>query len=232
MKITALISFWSAGVAAAISVQAQGTFENLDFESAYLPTIPAGQSGGLVSISDALPDWSAAVGSTAVTQILYNSITVGSPSIDIFGPNWDLPPGIIGGSYSVALQWGEGPGLVEESASLWQDGTIPANAESLEFKAWTFLGTTPLTVSFAGDNLPLFVLSSGVSHSANIASFANQTGQLEFTAPVGSVAGVGGIELDDISFSTSVVPEPGPVTLTAIGGLLFALYRRFAFTRQ
>ena len=35
--------------------------------------------------------------------------------------------------------------------------------------------------------------------------------------------------LDDISFSpTSVIPEPEPLALMSIGGLLFALYRRFA----
>jgi hypothetical protein len=181
-----------------------------------------------------LPGWSASLGSVSTTQVLQNNITLGSASIDIFGPDWNGVPGIIDGSYSVALQWGYGPGLIEESVSLSQDGTIPANARSLEFEAWAFLPPSPLTVSFAGDNLSLFVVSSGVSPSgqpynvygANISRYANQTGQLEFTAPFSAVGGAGGVELDDISFSPSAVPEPGPVALTAIGGLIFAWFRQ------
>jgi hypothetical protein len=128
---------------------------------------------------------------------------------------------------------GSGPQLV--GASLSQDGTIPANTESLEFDAENFEGTTPLSVSFAGDNLTLFVLSFAVSPSgqpynvygANIAPYAGQTGQLEFTATFDNW-----IELDDISFSTTSIPEASPLALTGIGGLLFALYRRFAPKRQ
>ena len=221
--------------------ECQDTFHNLDFESADLSVIPAGQGGGLVSIGAALPGWTASLGGTAVTQVYQNLISTGSASIDILGPDWNSVPGIIDGNYSVALQWGYGPGLVEENASLSQDGTIPANAKSLEFTAWTFLGPTPLSVSFAGDSLSLFVQSSGVApsgqpynvYAANIAAYANQTGELEFTAPFSNVGGVGGIELDDISFSPmAVTPEPDPLVLTGIGGLLFALYRRFAPKRQ
>jgi hypothetical protein len=84
-------------------------------------------------------------------------------------------------------------------------------------------------VSFAGDNLSLFVLSSGTTpdgapygvYGANIASFAGQTGQLEFTASV-----FNWVELDDISFSTTAVPEPNALALTGLGALLFGLYRR------
>jgi hypothetical protein len=39
--------------------------------------------------------------------------------------------------------------------------------------------------------------------------------------------------LDDISFSsTSAIPESSPLALTGLGGLLIALYRRFAPKRQ
>jgi hypothetical protein len=64
-------------------------------------------------------------------------------------------------------------------------------------------------------------------YGANIAPYAGQTGQLEFTATF-----YNWVELDDISFSTTAIPEPSPLALTGVGGLLFALYRRFAPKRQ
>jgi hypothetical protein len=222
-------------LAHSLSAFAQGTFQNLDFESANLSPIPSGQYGGEVPIASALPEWSASFGSTPVTQVLQNNFTLGAPSIDIFGPDWTSPPGIISGSYTVGLQSGYGPGLIPESASLSQDGTIPANTESLEFEAENSQGATPLSVSFAGDNLTLFVLSSAVAPSgqpysvygANIAPYAGQTGQLEFTATFFNA-----VQLDDISFSTQAIPEASPLVLTGVGGLLFALYRRFAPRRR
>jgi hypothetical protein len=229
-------------VFACLSIHAQGTFQNLDFEQANPISAGAPYNPEAVTAASALPFWTVLYGNSTQTQVEYNAVSLGAAEVDLFGPGTAAGvPAPLDGSYSVALQWGYGPGLIEESVSLWQDGTIPENAESLEFKAWIFQGTTPLSVSFAGDNLSLFVLSSGVSPSGqpynvyggNIAAYANQTGQLEFTAPVvGNVAGVGGIELDDISFSTQVIPEPSPLALGAIGTALFALNRRFSPRRQ
>jgi len=67
---------------------------------------------------------------------------------------------------------------------------------------------------------PLYV------YGVNIAQYAGQTGQLEFTALDNNPPGQ--IELDDINFSTQTVPEPSPLALTGVGTLAFALYRRFA----
>jgi hypothetical protein len=114
--------------------------------------------------------------------------------------------------------------------SLWQDGTIPANAQSLQFSAWSWLPPfTIFTVSFDGNTLSPVVLSSGQTaagqpytvYGANVALYAGQTGQLEFTAGFNN-SGPSWTELDDISFSTnSIAPEPGILVLTSIGGLLF-----------
>jgi hypothetical protein len=66
-----------------------------------------------------------------------------------------------------------------------------------------------------------------ILYGANISAWAGQTGDLEFTADFNVHDPY--LVLDDISFSpTTVIPEPSPVALTGIGGLLFALYRRFA----
>jgi hypothetical protein len=166
----------------------------------------------------------------AVTEVLQNNYTLGAAGIDIFGPSWNqVDPGVIDGNYTVFLQ--SNP---ISSTSIFQTATVPFDAESLQFKTADILGSGPLTVSIAGNALSPVLLSSGTSPSGqpydvygvNIALYANQTGELEFTAPTTSPYYV---ELDDISFSTtSIVPEPSIGVLTAVGGLLFGARKRFA----
>ncbi len=221
---------WSATFLAVLSAQAQGTFQNLNFESANLSPIVSGQYGGEVAISSALPGWSATIGGVAVTQVLQNNYTLGEASISIFGPSWnDVDPGIIDGNYTVFLQaFNPGQGNV----SLWQTGTIPANAASLQFSAWNYTSVNEaFSVSFAGNSLSPVSLGSGQSASGqaytvygvSIAPYAGQTGQLEFTAFGGQ--GPDWIELDDIAFSPNGVPEPSTLALVVIGGLALAARR-------
>ncbi|HUD49180.1 MAG TPA: PEP-CTERM sorting domain-containing protein [Candidatus Baltobacteraceae bacterium] len=224
-------------IASSVQTFAQGTFENLNFEQASpVPVVGSPYYPYAVTTASAVPFWTVYYGNTPQSQILYNTMSLGAPEVDLFGPNNGVgDPGVIDGNYSVGLKSGFGPGFVPQSVSLWQNGTMPANAESLEFDAANFGGGTPLSVSFAGDNLTLFVLSSAVAPSgqpysvygANIAPYAGQTGQLEFTATF-----YNWVELDDISFSTQAIPEPSPLALTGIGGFLFALYRRLSPRRR
>ncbi|MGP8236267.1 MAG: PEP-CTERM sorting domain-containing protein [Limisphaerales bacterium] len=51
---------------------------------------------------------------------------------------------------------------------------------------------------------------------------------MSFTEPPPPIGGPSGLLLDDISFSPNAVPEPNTLALTALGGLLFVLYRRLA----
>ena len=108
------------------SVSGQSTFQNLDFESADLPPISAGQYGWGVSIASALPGWSASINGVPVTQVFQNNYTLGEASIDILGPNWNsVDPGIIDGDYTVFLrsvQYGS-----RQCLNL-ADGTVPAKA--------------------------------------------------------------------------------------------------------
>jgi hypothetical protein len=223
-------------IASSVQTFAQGTFQNLNFEQANPISAGYPYQPWDVNAASALPSWTVSYGSVEQTVVAFNVISAGAAQVDLFGPDNGVgDPGVIDGNYSVAVQAGFGPGLLPESTSLSQNGTIPANAETLEFDAQNFEGGTPLSVSFAGDNLTLFVVSSAVAPSgqpynvygANIAPYAGQTGQLEFTATFFNA-----VELDDISFSTQAIPEPSPVVLTGVGGLLVALYRRFAPKRQ
>jgi hypothetical protein len=230
MKIKKLIGEFSVGILVVLSAHAQGTFQNLNFESADLSN-PSGPFNE-VPIASALPGWSGSIDGTPVTQIWANDYSLGAAAIDVFGPGWNsVNPGIIGGSYSVFLQAFY---VTEGNVSLWQNGTVPVNAESLQFSAWNFGPKGSFSVSFAGNSLSPVVLSSGQTPSGqlydvygvNIAPYAGQTGQLEFTALDNNSPEQ--IELDDIAFSPTAVPEPTPLALTGIGALLFALYRRFS----
>jgi hypothetical protein len=242
VKIATAIIGWLAIAVVVLPTHAQGTFQNLDFEQAglYLTPVPSGQFGGEVPVSSALPDWTAYLGNVQQTQALQNNYTAGTASINILGPDWgsglgQSPSMIIDGSYTVMLQAGTEPGNmnVYVSASIAQNGTVPLTAQSVEFKAWALTGPTAPSIYFNGNSLPPVVISSTPNftlYGANISPYAGQSGQLEFTAGTGS--GPDWILLDDISFSTGAVPEPNPLTLTGIGGLLFALYRRVAQKRE
>ena len=227
VKTIKLITGFSIVLLNVLSAHAQGTFQNLNFESANLSN-PSGPYNE-VPITSALPDWSASIGNVAVTEIWANGVSTGEATIDVFGPGWNyIDPGIIDGNYTVFLQaFDTGQGNV----SLWQNGTIPANAASLQFCAWDYSSVID-SVSFAGNNLSPVVLGSGQSPSGqaytvygiNITPYAGQTGQLEFTAFGGQSPNP--FELDDISFV--LTPEPSIVALTAIGGLLFGARKWFA----
>jgi len=212
------------------STQAQGSFQNLDFESANVAPSGPEPYGTFVPIGSALPGWTAYLGAQQLTQVGYNAPTLSLANISLIGPNWNSSDtgiygaGIIDGNYSVLVQAGGVPTNAGqgESASIAQNGTVPTTAESLQFKAFA---ENPFSVSFAGNVLGLVVLSSGVSadglpynlYAANISAWAGQTGELEFTAD--NAVNDPYLVLDDIAFSPNPVPEPGTLALmlTAIG---------------
>ena len=223
------------------TANAQGSFQNLNFESAAPGPPITGPIGGAdyQPIGLALPGWNASIGGISVTEVLQNNYTLGAASIDILGPGWgslypfqSIDPGIIDGNYTVFLQaFNTGQGNV----SLWQNGTIPANAESLQFSAWSYLSSTAtFSVSFGGNSLSPVVLSSGQSpsgqpydvYAVNIAPYAGLSGQLEFTANPNNY-GPSWTAFDDITFSTNVlaVPEPNTLALILTGGLALAARR-------
>jgi hypothetical protein len=101
---------------------AQGTFQNLDFESASLMPVAAFQ-GGYVPASEALPDWIVYIGGQQQIQVLQNQITTGAPSVDILTPTSPTGNGgIIDGNDTVVLQAGYQDGITPETASISQTG--------------------------------------------------------------------------------------------------------------
>jgi hypothetical protein len=221
------------------NADAQTNFQNLDFESASFSNPISGPIAGAdyQPVGLGLPGWNASIGGNPVTEVLQNDYTLGEASVDILGPGWGsgpygIPtdPGIIDGNYTVFLQaFNQAQGNV----SLFQTATIPADALSLQFKAWVMLPYSSFSVSFDGNSLSPVALSSGQSPSgqsyevygANLGSYAGETGPLEFTANAND-NGASWMELDDINFSTTTVtPEPNTLALAVMGGLALAARR-------
>ena len=184
-------------------VRGQGTFVNLAFESARIildassPYYPSA-----VNATNALPGWTA-IGSIGYPDVLYNSVTLGSPAISIHDLN-DLGQPAIQGRYSVYLQSMGG------YTAIAQTGQIPPAAQSLTF--WSYF--TGFQVIFNGQVIPYASIGSGPNftiYGGDITAFSGQAGELRF---------VGGGFLDNIQFSNLPIPEPGVFGLCALGALL------------
>jgi hypothetical protein len=207
-----------------VSGFAQGTLQNLDFEQAD-PVFVNGNSGPYVTATSALPYWTPEIGGVPQTQILENVFSLGSPQIVLLTSTSPQPP--LDGDYSVLLT-GSG-----ETASISQTGQIPFGTESLFFEAQKGSGgggNGNLTVMIGTQTVstvPVAFEPNFTLYGANISAWAGDTEQLTFAAS--PTMGQNTWEIDDISLSTTAVtPEPSALALTGIGGLLFALYRRFA----
>jgi hypothetical protein len=236
MNATAHIVCLSGALLAALAAQAQGGFQNLDFESANLAD-PFGIYNE-VPIGNGLPWWSGSIGPVAATEVWADGVSAGTATLDVEGPNVNSAGiGPLDGNYSAFLQSGATPGgsSVGVDVSIFQSGMIPSDALSLQFDVWSLYPEANFSVSFAGNSLSPVVLSTVLSASGenydvygvSIASYAGQTGQLDFTALFNDGINPGNIELDDITFSPMSVPEPNMFWLTAFGGLLLAAGKWF-----
>ncbi len=180
----------------------QGTFINLNFENPIPPLVPDGS--GTVPITNALPGWTGYIGGVEQSRVFYNTVSLGAAAISLQGPGSPYQP--FEGDYFVRLQVGFDRLTVPALAQL---GTVLSTAESVRF-----YGTGSLSVSFAGEQIPLSPLGSTSAYTVyggDISSFAGQSGWLRFE-------GYG--LLDDIFFSDQRVPEPGVLALSGLGVLL------------
>jgi hypothetical protein len=199
----------------------------MDFEDATYVPDPSGPFYPYsVYTSDAIPGWTGYLGRTQVTDVLYNDFTLGNASIDIVGPG----DGVIEGQYSVVLQPGFDPFGSSQNvgASISQTGLVPANAQSLQFKS--FIADSALasdfSVSFAGHNLSLVTLGTGLNYTlygADISAFAGQLGALTIAAS--AQPNIAPYYFDSFVFLPSSVPEPSTMSL-AIICILFCCWCR------
>jgi len=213
-QFASLLVISAAGFVTPRAALAQGTFQNLDFESATIPIIPAGEFGSPVPVAQALPGWTAYLPNiTTVNQIGHNDLSLGGEAIIIFGPQWHSSD-ILQGNYTILLETAFIGGAPQPSltAAIGQTGLVPSSAESVRFFA---VGSVKVT--FNGQVIPLFQLGSRTNYTVyggDISAFAGQTGELRFTSPAsGPVVAL----LDNIYFSTQPIPEPSVLGLFALG---------------
>lgn len=206
---------------------AQG-FVNLDFESATIVPV-SGDPYGRVEFAPAFPGWTGYTGANSATLALYNNIFLDSSGIGIFDAN--SPSNVIQGNYTAMLEAGLGLGTGQSAnTTLSQTGTIPSNTQSLLFDATSGVDANTFAVSLNGQTLSLIPLSSSSNYTlygANISAWADTTATLAFTvfAQQPYANNIHIVYLDDIQFSSSAVPEPSVLGLSALGGLLLAWRR-------
>ena len=200
-------------------LMSQGTFQNLNFESANLPVIPPGQSGGTVSSIVAIPSWQAFFGTTPINSITHNDVSLGAVNISILGPNYGSA--IIEGNYTVSLQAGFNTDPNMRDASITQSGLVPASAQSLQIK--TGIGAVDFNVALANQNLQLVVLGGGANYTlygADISAFSGEVAELRITALRTAQRPLNPVSLDSIVFSTQTIPEPSAISILSIGAML------------
>ncbi len=204
------------------SLDAQGTFQNLNFESATIVPVTIGQQT-YAQFGPAFPSWIGYYGSSLATVVLYNNRNLGSSSINIFDGNYVDPidPSFFHpiSNFTAVLQ--SGNANFDVDVALAQTGTVPAGTASLRFLAQN-PGRT-LFVSMGGQLLSLAVLQDFGGYQefgADISMFAGQTAELRFTQRHGGIGFAGDVMFDNISFSTDPVPEPSTWALFALGSAL------------
>lgn len=188
-------------------MRAQGTFRNLDFESATLVPIP-GDPFGRVEFAPAFPGWIGYIGTSVQTVADHNNRSLSEPGIAIMGPDYPGPNSLEGHFYARLYLAFPGPPVV---AALAQTGTVPADTESVRFYASSF--DTPF-LYFAGQQIPVSVLQTTPAYTVyggNISAFAGQMGELRFE---------GSLTFDNILFSPVPIPEPSTLGLFTLGALL------------
>jgi hypothetical protein len=196
-------------------------FHNFGFEGAYYS--PVGGNPLLVYASQALPGWKAYYGTNRQGTVFWDSPSGGSTCISVLSSSSALE-----GQFSVLLQGGRygAPEAVEYmDASISQTGTVPSDAQSLQFKAHP--GWRPLTVSLDGISVPFLPLSVEANYTvfaADVSAFAGETVELRFSAlspdPFGPA---NNWTLDSISFRPESIPEPAVPGLCCMALLILCL---------
>jgi len=181
----------------------------------------------LRSLSSDLPGWNGSLINTSTivttpqTQIVYDGISTGGDGISIIDDN---APGVepLEGNYSVFLFGGGAPSVV--SASISQTGLIPAGTEFLLMDAWTFNASPVVAINGQAINMvALQTFANYTLYGGDISSYMGDTVTLSFTDPAPASDAPSQFLLDNVSFSTTAVPEPSSLALVVMGGLALAV---------
>ena len=148
VRIRALPLLCLVAACVAGKAKAQGTFQNLGFESAAIVPIAADPYGS-VQFGSAFPGWVGYVGGISQGAALYNNYFLDSSGIAIITSNWPhyFGPsiGIIEGGCTALIQAGVVGGIENPAdTTLAQSSLVPVSAESLRFRAYGSSAIGPL----------------------------------------------------------------------------------------
>ncbi len=217
--------------AVTMNCQAQGTFQNLNFEAANLVAVPGG-----IAFGQALPNWAGFVGGVPQSAVLSNSYYLDTSGITIVTMDWPgyFDAGVISGGYSVLLQAGLSFSVdpVPADVSLAQSGTVPVTAQALYFRAYpgSVSGFLPLRVFIGGQNVSFTPLSTDPKSTlfgADIRPWQGIATTVDFTLLAQRPHfGNNYMFLDSIQFSDLPIPEPSSLSLLVLSALLLGKFRR------
>src|SRR5439155_26735363 len=89
----------------AFNAVAQGTFQNLNFESA---NVSPANARGFFPITNVLPNWTGYLGTNQVSQAFYNGVSAGAALVSLISSNTPFSEDqVIGGKYTAVLATGE-----------------------------------------------------------------------------------------------------------------------------
>jgi hypothetical protein len=211
-------------------------FQDLDFEQAQLVPSSEGYGSGVV-LSNAFPGWQATVQGSPTAFAIYDALILDYNAVGIYDAittGTNTCPAMFG-KYSAYLQseyTGDGPA----DAELAQTGLIPSTAKSIWFATAPFsLEPNPdaqpsdllLKFSINGQNVTYVAMDTETNYvlwAADVSSLTGTVSEIRFALQAGVGVAVG---LDDIYFSSEAVPEPGALSLVAVGISLlgFMLFR-------
>ena len=219
-----------------IFAYSQSTFQNLNFESVSLISIP-GDFYGRVQFAPAFPGWTGFVGGVQQTAAQHNSAFLDSSGISIIdrGSSFPLSAAVIQGNFTAVLIAGFALGTFQPAnTTLAQSGLIQADAQSLLFRIAS-LNTPDFGVTLGGQTLSLIPIqsdSTSTLYGADIRAWAGQTANLAFTAFAQNPhVSNRYLFLDSIQFSSQMIPEAS--SYFSFGcGILFLAFGRGAFKKQ
>ncbi len=222
---------------ALIKADAQGAFQNLDFELASVAPAPANYTPSdaynPISAASAFPDWTVSEDGTICTAVWGSPAALDETSVALVSGGSNP----IQGNYSVQLTaYANAPSGLYKSSSISQTGLIPIGSQSIQFliPSPPQAGRVPPNpeVTINGTAIGLTVLSQfgGVmTMGGNVGAFAGDTVNLSFVCQATPGASFPADEnyfnLDGIQFSSTAVPEPNSIALFGLGGLFMALFQ-------
>ena len=213
-----------------------GPFINLGFEQATV--VVNDPIYGLLDWNLALPGWSPPSGQPDSSSVFYGIghlglsqyIMLTDGSANQFGGTKPQP---LSGEYSLVIRGSLEPEY--GAASVLQTGDIPASAKAIELlvrgdQPEIYLGETQIPLAVVDVN------GSIARYAGNISAYAGTTSQLRISYPAGyplpddefggnyqTFSGT----IDNIQFTTRIIPEPTALMLAALGTVgWFAAWRR------